>query len=239
MDVILLCTWIVLHSPEIRWDSCEVTRWSEYCHQHCLSVLPKLLGRSLTAQIASTSIESPASLETPSIPPDYAAFQDVFSKQAATHLQHHQPWDCAIDLLPGAKLPKGQVYPLSIPEHKAMEDYIQEALNQGFIRPYTSPVESSFFFVGKKDWGLRPCIDYRVLNSQTVKLQYPLPLVPAVLEEPCGNFVLTTSFVSGRATNGRRLLSPLLATMSISLCRSAFQRIYERGVLGVPPPVNR
>ncbi len=91
VDVILVRTWIVLHSPEIRWDSFEVTRWSEYCHQHCLSVLPKLLGRSLTAQIASTSIESPASLETPSIPPDYAAFQDVFSKQAATkyHITSH------------------------------------------------------------------------------------------------------------------------------------------------------
>ncbi len=64
-----------------------------------------------------------------------------------------------------------------------MEEYIQEALNQGFIRPSTSPAASSFFFVGKKDRGLRPCIDYRVLNSQMVKLPYPLPLVPAALEE--------------------------------------------------------
>ncbi len=30
---------------------------------------------------------------------------------------------------------------------------------------------------------MRPCIDYRALNSQTVKLPYPLPLVPAALEE--------------------------------------------------------
>ncbi len=37
--------------------------------------------------------------------------------------------------------------------------------------------------MGKKDGGLRPCIDYRMLNSQTVKLPYPLPLVPAALEE--------------------------------------------------------
>ncbi|XP_016404381.1 RNA-directed DNA polymerase homolog [Sinocyclocheilus rhinocerous] len=89
----------------------------------------------------------------------------------------------AIDLLPGAKLPKGRVYPLSIPERKAMEDYIQEALKQGFIRPSTSPAASSFFFVGKNDGGLRPCIDYRMLNSQKVELPYPLILVPAALEE--------------------------------------------------------
>lgn len=40
----------------------------------------------------------------------------------------HQQWDCVIDLLPGATLRKGRVYPLSIPEGKAMEDYIKEAL---------------------------------------------------------------------------------------------------------------
>ncbi len=67
-----------------------------------------------------------------------------------------------------------------------MEEYVKEALNQGFIRPSTSPAASSFFFVAKKDGGLRPCIDYRVLNDQTVKFTYPLPLVPAALEELCG-----------------------------------------------------
>ncbi len=61
-----------------------------------------------------------------------------------------------------------------------MDDYIQEARRQVFIQPSTSPAASSCCFVGKKDGGLRPCIDY---NSQTVKLPYPLPLVPAALEE--------------------------------------------------------
>ncbi len=55
--------------------------------------------------------------------------------------------------------------------------------NRGFIRPSTSPAASSFFFMAKKDGGLQPCIDYRSLNSQTVKFAYPLPLVPAALEE--------------------------------------------------------
>ncbi|KAL0200281.1 hypothetical protein M9458_003468, partial [Cirrhinus mrigala] len=81
----------------------------------------------------------------PEIPAEYRAYQDVFSKLAATHLPPHRPWDCAIDLLPGAQLPKGRIYPLSIPECQAMENYITEALNQGFIRPSTSPAASSFF----------------------------------------------------------------------------------------------
>ncbi len=90
--------------------------------------------------------------------------------------------DCTIDLLPGESVPRGKIYPLSIPEQKAMEEYIEEALRQGYICLSTSPAASSFFFVAKKDGGLRPCIDYRALNKITVKFRYPLPLVPAALE---------------------------------------------------------
>ncbi|KAL0176595.1 hypothetical protein M9458_028925, partial [Cirrhinus mrigala] len=136
-------------------------------------------------------VESPEPKIIPEIPAEYMAFQDVFSKQAATHLPPHRPWDCAIELLPGAQLTKGKVYPLSIPERQSMEEYIVEALEQGFIQPSTSPAASSFFFVGKKDGGLRPCIDYRQLNSQIVQQPYPLPLVPAALEELRGAQVFT------------------------------------------------
>ncbi len=87
--------------------------------------------------------------------------------------------------------PQGPSLPPSIPERKAMENYIKEALRQGFIRPSTSPTASSFFFVLKKDGGLRPCIDYRALNEHTVKLPYPLPLVPAALEELRGAHILS------------------------------------------------
>ncbi|KAK3575165.1 hypothetical protein QTP86_020927, partial [Hemibagrus guttatus] len=98
-------------------------------------------------------------------------------------LPPHRPWDCTIDLLPNAMPPKSKVYPLSRPETQAMEDYIEEALSSGFIRPSTSPAAAGFFFVEKKDGGLRPSIDYRGLNNFTVKFRYRLPLVPAALEQ--------------------------------------------------------
>ncbi|XP_047661862.1 uncharacterized protein LOC125139889 [Tachysurus fulvidraco] len=94
----------------------------------------------------------------------------VFSDQDATCPPHHRPWDCCIDLLHGAKLPKGRVYPLSTPEHRAIEEYVQQALRQGLITHLSSPAASSFFFVGKKD-------------AQIAPLPYPLPLVPAALED--------------------------------------------------------
>ncbi len=56
-------------------------------------------------------------------------------------------------------------------------------MNSGFIRASTSPARAGFFFVEKKDRGLRPCIDYRGLNNVTVKFCYTLPLVPSALEQ--------------------------------------------------------
>ncbi len=78
---------------------------------------------------------------------------------------------------------KGRVFPLSQPESEAMRTYIEEELAKGFIRPSTSPASAGFFFVKKKDGGLRPCIDYRSLNDITIKFRYPLPLVPSALEQ--------------------------------------------------------
>ena len=47
-----------------------------------------------------------------------------------------------------------------------MEEYIGEATRQAFFRPSTSPASAGFFFVEKRDGGLRPFIDYRGLNHR-------------------------------------------------------------------------
>lgn len=65
-------------------------------------------------------------------------------------------WDCVIDLIPGKPVPRGKIYPLSLPEQKVMEKYVEEALKKGYIVPSTSPASSSCFFVAKKDAALPP-----------------------------------------------------------------------------------
>lgn len=104
-------------------------------------------------------MESPISAKAVTLPPCYDDLAEVFSKTKATQLPPHRSWDCSIDLLPNAMPPKSRVYPLSRTESQAMEDYIEEALSSGFIRPSTSPAAAGFFFVEKKDGGLRACID--------------------------------------------------------------------------------
>lgn len=174
-EVILGFPWLTIHDPSISWFQGELTHWSPFCLMNCLSIQPQ--------PCLTISIESPETQVKVSIPSQYQDLSEVFSKTKATQLPPHRPWDCAIDLLPNAMPPKSRVYPLSRIEDQAMEEYIEEALDSGFIRPSTSPAAVGFFFVSKKDGGLRPCIDYRGLNNVTVKFRYPLPLVPPALEQ--------------------------------------------------------
>ncbi|KAK3522647.1 hypothetical protein QTP86_028895 [Hemibagrus guttatus] len=86
----------------------------------------------------TTTVECPENTVQVTIPREYNDLREVFSKERAADLSAHHPWDCAIDLIPNAMPPKSRVYPLSIPERKAMEEYIEEALATGYIRPSTS-----------------------------------------------------------------------------------------------------
>ncbi|KAI2647999.1 Transposon Tf2-9 polyprotein [Labeo rohita] len=174
-EVILGFPWLSIHDPDISWFQGELTHWSQFCMENCLLAQPQ--------PCLTTSVESPDTQVKITIPDHYQDLSEVFSKSKATQLPPHRPWDCAIDLLPNAMPPKSKVYPLSRMEDQAMEDYIEEALESGFIRVSTSPAAAGFFFVSKKDGGLRPCIDYRGLNNVTVKFRYPLPLVPPALEQ--------------------------------------------------------
>lgn len=87
--------------------------------------------------------------------------------------------------------PRSKVYPLLIPEKQAMEDYVQEALAAGYIRPSMSPATVGFFFVEKKDGGQCLCIDYRGLNAITIPYPYPLSLMPTTLEQLRGARIYT------------------------------------------------
>ncbi|KAK3534604.1 hypothetical protein QTP86_016756 [Hemibagrus guttatus] len=136
------------------------------------------------------SVESPGNPTSCILPQECHDFQEVFSKEKATP-PPHCPWDCAINLLPNAMLPKTYIYSLSLPENKAMEEYIEGALAAGYIQPSTSTAAAGFFFVEKKDVDLRSCIDYWGLNSVTIRYPYPLPLVPASLEQLRGAQIFT------------------------------------------------
>lgn len=147
VPLILGFPWLKLHNPHVDWTTGKVLSWSLHCHSHCLR-----------SALTSTSVPVPAAepLDLSSVPEVYHDLAPVFSKEQALSLPPHRPYDCAIELLPGAPLPTSKLYNLSHPERQTMEKYIQESLAAGIIRPSSSPLGAGFFFVGEKDSTLRP-----------------------------------------------------------------------------------
>ena len=111
------------------------------------------------------------------LPSKYLDFEDTFNKANASSLPDHRPYDCLIDLKPGKEPPWGPIYNLSPSELKALREYIDEHLANGFIRHSRSPTGAPIFFVKKKDGSLRLVVDYRGLNKITVRNRYALTLI--------------------------------------------------------------
>jgi hypothetical protein len=82
--------------------------------------------------------------------------------------------------------PHGPIYNLSQTELKALREYLDEALKQGWVQASQSPAGAPILFVPKSDGTLRLCVDYRGLNKITKKNRYPLPLISEILDRLSG-----------------------------------------------------
>jgi len=105
----------------------------------------------------------------------------VFRKVESEIMPMRKVWDYAIDLKETFKPQKGRIYPLSKNESE-VQNFVEDQLRRGYIRPSKSPQTSPVFFVGKKDGSKRMVIDYRNLNDQTIKNNYPLPLITELID---------------------------------------------------------
>ncbi len=121
-------------------------------------------------------------LKEPTIAKAYRDLVDVFSPSNANVLTPHRDEDHAIELEPGKTPPFGLLYNLSDYQLKTLCEYIDENFANGFIRPSKSSAGATVLFTSKPDRTLRLSVNYRRLNSITIKNRYLLLLIDEILD---------------------------------------------------------
>jgi len=116
------------------------------------------------------------------VPQKFLKWRKVFGKVESERMSTRKIWDHAIDLKKTFKPQKGRIYPLSRDKREEVQNFVNDQLRKGYIRPSKSPQTSPVFFVDKKDGSKRIVIDYHNLNDQTVKNNYPLPLITDLID---------------------------------------------------------
>ncbi|KAM1281467.1 hypothetical protein ACFX15_021634 [Malus domestica] len=95
------------------------------------------------------------------------AFESIFA--LPTTLPPQRDHDHHIPLVQGAKPPSIRPYHYGPLQKTEIEKAVQELLEAGFIRRSHSPFSFPVLLVRKKEGTWRMCIDYRELNTLTIK----------------------------------------------------------------------
>ncbi|XP_070790259.1 vomeronasal type-2 receptor 116-like [Pituophis catenifer annectens] len=107
--------------------------------------------------------------------------QRYLARSSVTSYPHHHDADCAIEIIPAAKLPKPKLYAMTPREMQEMDNYIDKNLQRGFIEPAKLRVAPPVPFKEKKDGSMRLVVDFQCFNAVCVHNLYPLPLMKDML----------------------------------------------------------
>ena len=204
--VILGMPWLAAHNLEINWETGEVkmTKYLLLCGRK--SQKKEKVKRVATEEeekIVCWMIndkenwgkeeereEDHRKIEE-MVPKKFLKWKKVFGKIESERILTRKIWDHAIDLKETFKPQKGRIYPLSKNEREEVQNFVEDQLRKGYIRPSKLPQTSLVFFIGKKDRGKRMVMDYHNLNDQTVKNNYPLLLIAELIDNMGSKKVFT------------------------------------------------
>jgi hypothetical protein len=108
-------------------------------------------------------------------------FDDIFSKNS------HDLGVCKVTaptiVTTSETPPKQRPFRAPFKLREEIRSHIDKLIKMGVMRVSDTPWVSNLVLVAKKDGSLRPCIDFRKLNSLTVPDYFPLPRIETVLEK--------------------------------------------------------
>ncbi|KAJ3687587.1 hypothetical protein LUZ61_016751 [Rhynchospora tenuis] len=109
------------------------------------------------------------------------SYSDLF--QEPKSLPPKRKNDHTIPLKSGTEPVNLRPYRYSFVQKTAIEDIVEEMLNNSIITPSQSPFAAPALLVKKKDGSWRLCVDYRKLNAATIKNKYPISVIDDLLDE--------------------------------------------------------
>jgi Reverse transcriptase (RNA-dependent DNA polymerase) len=154
--------------------------------------LIKINKMTITQQMAEKAYNTGKVNMEQTVPMVFKQHWKVFSEQKARQLPPRCKWDHKIELKPDAPdIINSKVYPLLKDEQKALDKYIMDNLDKGYITALASPYRSPTFMVKKKDGTFHIVHDYQKLNEYTIMDITPLPHIQSILEELRGKMLFS------------------------------------------------
>jgi hypothetical protein len=136
-----------------------------------------------------------------------------------------------IDILPGTAPISKRPYRMSSTQLIELKKQIKELLENGFIRPSSSPWGAPVIFVEMKDGTQRMCVDYRLLNEVTIKNKYPLPRIEDLFDQMRGAKVFSkidfTEDDQGTIWFKKRICVPDVGDLRKTILREAHDSAYS------------
>ncbi|MCO5548937.1 hypothetical protein L7F22_002401 [Adiantum nelumboides] len=156
---------------------------------HLVKVARLLKGLKKGQQIYAVKLNKVEQSDSKSHSDWLKEYVDVFPEDLI-NLPPYREVDHEIETIPGCDPVSTRPYKVSLPEAIELKEQLKQLIEQGFIRPNTSPWGAPVLFQ-KKDGSLRLCIDYRGLNQVTVKNKYPIPRIDELLDRLHGSKIFT------------------------------------------------
>jgi len=196
-EVILGMPWLAVHNTEINWKTGEVkmTRCSPLCGRRSQKKEKvKRIATEEKEKIVHWAIDDKEDWGREEemeenhrkikemVPKKFLKWRKVFGKVESERMPTRKVWDHAIDLKETFKPQKERIYPLSKNKRKEVQNFVKDQLRKGYIRPSKSSQTSPVFFIGKKDGSKRIVMNYHNLNDQTIKNNYPLPIITELID---------------------------------------------------------